>query len=152
MCDWCGSLQEWGDVVAATQLALHWMCNPQWTGCVPRTTPTYMWQEQAITEWSLLLLAAAVWSFAHLPNGLSACNTTKVRGLYTKELCNIIVIWQNKLFSTSFHVSLFDYHIPVQCEIGTVVHLWHNVEKSLEQLIFFIKWSSCYPKVNFTGC
>jgi len=34
-----------------------------------------MWHEQAIIEWSLLLLAATVWSFAHLPLGLSARNT-----------------------------------------------------------------------------
>jgi len=34
-----------------------------------------MWREQAIIEWSLLLPAATVRSFAHMPLGISDRNT-----------------------------------------------------------------------------
>jgi len=45
----------------------------------------YMWREQAITEWSwhvnstVLLLAAAVWSFAHLPSGFPIATKQRYR-------------------------------------------------------------------------
>jgi len=39
-----------------------------------------MWHKQAIIEWSwhviLLLLAATVWSFAHMPLGISDSNNS----------------------------------------------------------------------------
>ena len=96
--DWCLCS------VATSPLALRWMCDSPRTGCARRTTPIYIWHEQAIIEWSwrvisgdtnhvndwtwqlayaksdrgvwsLLLLAATVWSFAHLPLGLSVRNS-----------------------------------------------------------------------------
>jgi len=51
-CNWCGSLQNGGDDVAISQLALHWNCNSPRMGCVRRATHNYMRQEQAIIEWS----------------------------------------------------------------------------------------------------
>ena len=38
-------------ILATSPLALRWMCDSPWTGCVRRTTPIYMWHEQAILEW-----------------------------------------------------------------------------------------------------
>jgi len=49
--------------VATSQLALRWMCNSPRTGCARRTTPIYMWREQAIIEWSrwvISIVAATV--------------------------------------------------------------------------------------------
>ena len=37
--------------VATSPLALRWLCDSPRTGCARRTTPTYMWREQAIVEW-----------------------------------------------------------------------------------------------------
>ena len=45
------------DVVATSPLALRWMCDSPWMGCVWRTTPMYMWHEQAIIEWSWHVLS-----------------------------------------------------------------------------------------------
>ena len=47
-CDWRHVI----GTVASSLLALHWMCDSPWTGCVQRTTPIYKWREQAIIEWS----------------------------------------------------------------------------------------------------
>jgi len=38
--------------VANSPLTFRWMCDSPRTGCVRRTTPIYMWHEQAIIEWS----------------------------------------------------------------------------------------------------
>jgi len=38
--------------VATSPLALRWMCDSPRTGCAWRTTPIYMWREQATIEWS----------------------------------------------------------------------------------------------------
>jgi len=38
--------------VATSPLALRWMCDSPRMGCARRTTPKYMWREQAILEWS----------------------------------------------------------------------------------------------------
>jgi len=43
---------DYKDSVATFALALRWMCDSPRTGCARRTTPIYMWQEQAIKEWS----------------------------------------------------------------------------------------------------
>jgi len=68
------------ETVATSRLALRWMYDSPRTGCARRTTPIYMWHEQAIIEWSWhvisILLAATVWSFAHLPLRLSDRNNT----------------------------------------------------------------------------
>ena len=37
--------------VATSRLALHWMCDSQWTGCVRRVTHIYLWRKQEIIEW-----------------------------------------------------------------------------------------------------
>ena len=66
MCDSCGSQQKGGDVIATSQLMSRWKCDSPQMGCAQRATHK-LWREQAIIEWSLLLLAATVWSFAHVP-------------------------------------------------------------------------------------
>jgi len=67
------------------------MCDSPRTGCAWRVTPIYRWREQATIEWSLLLLAATVWSFAHLPLGLSDRN----RGFhYKRENISVVPRWQ----------------------------------------------------------
>jgi len=40
------------DTVAASLVALRWLCDSPRTGCAWRITPLYMWHEQAIIEWS----------------------------------------------------------------------------------------------------
>ena len=58
------------------------MLNARFTtnGMCAKNNTIYMWREQAIIEWSrcvtLLLLAATVRSFAHMPLRLSDCNNT----------------------------------------------------------------------------
>ena len=39
-------------IVEASGLAWRWMCDSPRTGCARRITPTYLWREQAIIEWS----------------------------------------------------------------------------------------------------
>jgi len=57
---------------------LHWLCDAPRTGCAWRITPLHMQCVQAIVRkiaaWSLLLVAATVWSFAHIPLGISDRN------------------------------------------------------------------------------
>ena len=81
MCDWCSLLYKWGIVVATSPLALCQICDSPPTGCAWRITPIYMWHEQAIIEWLRhiisMLLAATVWSFVHMPLGLSNRNSIK---------------------------------------------------------------------------
>jgi len=56
-------------------MVLHWLCDSPRTGCAWRITLFLcMWREQAIIEWSLLLLAATVWSSAHMPLRISDRN------------------------------------------------------------------------------
>jgi len=51
MCDRCGShCKKEVDVVAASPLVLHWMCDSSWMGCAWRATRMYTWREQAIIE------------------------------------------------------------------------------------------------------
>ena len=57
-----------------------------------------MWREQAIIQWSdlvrwsLLLLAATVWSFAHLPLGLSDRNTMIVITSYYCVILKMVIL------------------------------------------------------------
>ena len=60
--------------VAASPVVLRWLCDSPRTGCAWRKTLWSMWREQAIIEWSLLLLAATVRSSAHMPLGISDRN------------------------------------------------------------------------------
>jgi len=60
--------------VATSPVVLCWLCDSPRTGCAWRITPLCMWREQAIIEWSLLLLAAMVRSSVHMPLGISDRN------------------------------------------------------------------------------
>jgi len=79
MCDQCGSLKKEGNVVATSPLAFLWMHISPRMECARRTKPIYTWCEQAMIERTRcvisIALAAIVWSFAHLPLGLSDRNT-----------------------------------------------------------------------------
>jgi len=44
--------------VATSPLALRWMCDSPWTGCARRTTPIYMWREQALIQWSRWVMSS----------------------------------------------------------------------------------------------
>ena len=103
-------------VVATSPLAFCWICDSPRTGCVRRITPINMWREQAIIEWSwrvisgdtndvnvtiayaksdhgmwsLLLLAATRWSFAHFPLGLSDRNT--IASAFAYILCRDVLL------------------------------------------------------------
>jgi len=59
-------------IVATSPFAFRWMRGPPRTGCGRRTTPIDICgankqQESDHDMWTLLLLAATVWSFAHMP-------------------------------------------------------------------------------------
>jgi len=57
-------------------------------GMCAKNNNVYTWREQAIIEWlrpwSLLLFVATVWSFAHMPLGLSDCNNRQFRTVKCK--------------------------------------------------------------------
>jgi len=57
MCDWSGSLQKAGDVVATSQLMLRWKCDSPQMGCAQRATKKYMWREQATIELSCRVIS-----------------------------------------------------------------------------------------------
>ena len=61
-------------IVATSPVVLHWLCDSPLTGCA-RRTKIYMRgasnSKRDCDPWSLLLLAAAVRSFAHMPLGIS---------------------------------------------------------------------------------
>ena len=44
-------------IVETSGLAWRWMCDSPRTGCARRITPTYVWREQAIIEWSPLVIS-----------------------------------------------------------------------------------------------
>jgi len=74
----CGTLKAW---LRCCNLSVDVALNARFStnGMWRRTRPTYKWREQAITVIAardLYLLAATVWSFAHLPLGLSDRNST----------------------------------------------------------------------------
>jgi len=58
---------------ATSPVALRWMCNSPRTVCALRTTYIYVARtsnnKRDCGAWSPLLLAATVWSFAHMPLG-----------------------------------------------------------------------------------
>jgi len=65
-------------IVATSPVVLRWLCDSPRTGCAWRTTP---YKNVARTSnnsdhgmWTLLLLAATVRSFAHMPLGISDRN------------------------------------------------------------------------------
>ena len=92
--------------VATSLLALRWMCDSPRTGCSPRITPIYIYipiewswwvtsnnacesgeqlivlpdgnDESDLVRWSLLLLAATVWRFEHLPLKLSGHSISNI--------------------------------------------------------------------------
>ena len=107
-CDRCGSLWKGGDVVAASPVVLRWMCASPRTGCAwrintiicvaresnskrdcdvealpiltcERLNVTTSVRKERLRAWSLLLLAATVRSFAHMPLGISDRNNSKPR-------------------------------------------------------------------------
>ena len=79
MCDRCGSLQKGGDDVAISQLVLRWKIYHKGEVCKEQHTNICdVNREQAIIEWSLLLFAATVWSFAYLPLELFHRNTRNI--------------------------------------------------------------------------
>jgi len=72
-------------VLWRVQFAQRWCCNLTggvalivWfttNGMCAKNKNICMWRDQAIIEWSLLLLAATVRSFAHMPLGISDRNS-----------------------------------------------------------------------------
>jgi len=139
MCDRCGYLQKGGDVVATSQLMLRWKCDSPQIGCVQRATHKYMWREQAIIEWSLLLLAATVWSFAHLPFKLFDNNT---RNIYFLVFCMPNTWkWSEMNMYLDLNLAIFQYIDGFGC-----YHFCLN-RFGLEMIFFF--WTLSQLSVQF---
>jgi len=68
--------------VATSPVVLRWLCDSPRTGCAQRTKiyvcGANKQQQSDLVRWSLLLLAATVRSFAHMPLRISDCNITIV--------------------------------------------------------------------------
>ena len=64
----------WSCTVATSRLALCWVCYSPRTGCARRTTPIYMWCEQAMTEWS--------W---HVNSIVACCHSVKLCALAARD-------------------------------------------------------------------
>jgi len=133
--------------VATFPLALRRMCDSPRTGCARRTTPIYKWREQAVIEWSWHVLVATVWSFAHLPLGLSDHNRALQRcfslckhsctedtsgegGNLIKEyrLCDIYFWLPECFIAKAIKIWLDDGAIPILCVKFTEVSMLFLVE------------------------
>jgi len=51
---------EWHNAIATSPVVLRWLCDSPRTGCAWRQPHTYMWREQAITEWSWRVISGDI--------------------------------------------------------------------------------------------
>jgi len=123
------------------------MCGSPQTACALRITSVHIWREQAIIvisdDWSLLLLAATVWSFARLLLGLSdrnemmlwpGCDGRARCNLHKKKSDRCGSLWKRGDVVASFRLALRCTTNGISVKNNTHIYMWR------EQAIIVVYW------------